>query len=97
MSDFLDVAAVARRLGVSVRLVTRWIDEGELRAIEGVGRGRGLRVAAAWLEAFIEARKPTPLSRSGTTRSPVVAKCAANEQPFSSVRDARAKLLGGGR
>jgi excisionase family DNA binding protein len=97
MSDLLCVAAVARRLGVSVRLVTRWIDEGELRAIEGVGRGRGLRVAPEWLDAFIEVRERVASVPAGPRHARGGVECDPSDERFASVRDARAKLLGGAR
>ncbi|HSV71048.1 MAG TPA: response regulator [Methylibium sp.] len=49
-------AAVARRLGVSVPTVQRWVDLGHLKAWKTVGGHR--RIDAASVASFIESRDP---------------------------------------
>lgn len=87
--QLLTVADVAHELGVSPRLVTKWIDAGSLRAIEGVGRGRGLRIERAWLDAFIAEREKRTRTSIPNPRSRATVLL-----PLRSVRDARAELLG---
>lgn len=49
-------AAVARRLGVSIPTVQRWVDLGHLKAWKTVGGHR--RIDAASVERFIQSREP---------------------------------------
>jgi excisionase family DNA binding protein len=58
--ELLTVAEAAKILRVTRRWVVAWIDRGELRAIEGIGRGRGLRIDRRWLDEFILARERLP-------------------------------------
>ncbi len=84
----LTLADVARELGVSRRLVTSWVDSGELRAVERIGRGRGIRIDRAWLDAFLRARERRPPAASA--RAPT----SSSDRPYRTVAEARADLLG---
>lgn len=52
-----DVAAVARRLGVSVKTVRRMVARGDLAAVRV---GRSLRIMDADLESYIAAQRSAP-------------------------------------
>jgi excisionase family DNA binding protein len=61
-------AAVARRLGVSIPTVQRWVDQGVLKAWKTVGGHR--RIDAASVERFIRSREgvdPLPAVAAATT------------------------------
>ena len=99
MGPLLTLQEVAAELKVSVRGVLGFISRGELRAIEGLGRGRGFRVRREWLEAFLRAREvavPSPAATPGIRLPP---PARAPQAPFRSVQDARAALglIRGGR
>lgn len=55
-TDLLDAEQIAAELGVNVKLVRRWMTDGDLRSVP-LGRRRVVR--RAWLEAFIDARAAT--------------------------------------
>jgi predicted site-specific integrase-resolvase len=55
-SDLLDAEQIGAELGVNVKLVRRWMTDGDLRSVP-LGRRRVVR--RAWLEAFIDARAAT--------------------------------------
>jgi excisionase family DNA binding protein len=92
----LTVRDVARDLGVSVKTVAGYIDRGELRAIQGIGRGLGYRIRREWLEDFLRDREvratgPADVTHrlpGGRERRPRTERPEA----FTSVRDARARL-----
>lgn len=62
-------AAVARRLGVSIPTVQRWVDQGHLRAWKTVGGHR--RIDAASIDAFIQSREPQDGYRGVIEADPV--------------------------
>jgi excisionase family DNA binding protein len=53
--EYLSPAEFARRLGVSVPTVRRWIDEGRLEAMRA---GRQVRISAAEIERLVRRRAP---------------------------------------
>jgi excisionase family DNA binding protein len=55
-------ATVARRLGVSIPTVQRWVDQGHLKAWKTVGGHR--RIDAASVDLFIQRREPQDLAGS---------------------------------
>jgi len=80
-SRWLTIREVALRLHVSRDTVERWINAGDLRAVNMGGRLRKKssrplwRISAESLEAFLETRfnrPPMPLPRSHKTRRPSV-------------------------
>ncbi|SIO07020.1 DNA binding domain-containing protein, excisionase family [Rhodovulum sp. ES.010] len=60
--DYKTVRDVAEQLKVSEATVRRWIRDGELRAID---IGKGWRVGANDLGAFLSAHETRPPERSG--------------------------------
>lgn len=55
--QLLTVAEVAAELQVTKKTVLSFIAAGELRAIQGLGRGLGYRIRREWLDAFLHARE----------------------------------------
>ncbi len=94
---FLSVPEVAAELGVSRRLVIGWIDAGKLAAIEGVGRGRGLRISRRALDEFIAARAVGRMRSAVRARERRSAVTRSSATGFTGVRDAIDELLGGRR
>lgn len=56
---YLTIRDVCRLLGVNERTVRRWIQGGELPAVE-LGQRAGYRIAASDFDRFIAARKKGP-------------------------------------
>jgi excisionase family DNA binding protein len=101
--ELLTIQDIARNLGVSTRTVVGYIRRGELRALEGVGRGHGYRVRREWVDAFLHSREldvPAPTTPSPRGTVPRERREAPTRPTtFTSVRDARAGLglVRGGR
>lgn len=73
-------AAVARRLGVSIPTVQRWVDQGYLKAWKTVGGHR--RIDAASVDAFIVSRDlPEGVRSSVETPSVVVSVLIVDDNP----------------
>lgn len=80
---------------MSVRTVLGYIDSGDLRALHGVGRGRGYRVRREWVEAFLRSREKIVASPSAPAHEPArrLAKAPRRaSESFGSIREARAAL-----
>jgi excisionase family DNA binding protein len=92
VAALLTVPEVAAELRVSVRTVLGFIASGDLRALHGVGRGRGYRVRREWVDAFLRSREKNVPSPSGPAhelpRGPAKAARHPTES-FTSTRDAR--------
>lgn len=102
MNALLTVPEVAAELRVSVRTVLGYIASGDLRALQGVGRGRGYRVRREWVDAFLRSREKIVTSPSGPSHALPRGPAKAGRHPteaFTSTRDARVALglVRGGR
>ena len=95
MAALLTVPEVAAELRVSVRTVLGYIVSGDLRALHGVGRGRGYRIRQEWVEAFLRSREKFVGSPSGPTLELPKGPAKAGRRPtesFTSAREARIAL-----
>lgn len=101
VGTLLTVKDVADELQVSPRTVLLLVDQGKLRAIEGVGRGRGLRFRREWVEAFLanQERRPSLPIDAGGGKAPRAARGRRPASTFTSPKEARAALglVRGGR
>jgi excisionase family DNA binding protein len=91
----LTVAEVASELRISVRTVLGYIAAGELRAVGGIGRGRGYRVRREWLDAFVRSREVAPAMVARGDNKPGRAERAARDSrkaTFTTAREARVAL-----
>lgn len=89
----LTVPEVAAELRVSVRTVLGYIASGELRAIHGIGRGRGYRIRREWVDAFLRAHEKTAFPTPHEQASASAAKRPISKSAtFGSAREARVAL-----
>jgi excisionase family DNA binding protein len=95
VAALLTVPEVAAELRVSVRTVLGYIASGDLRALHGVGRGRGYRIRREWVDAFLHSREkivvlPHSAPALELRRGP--ANGRHRSESFTSARDARIAL-----
>jgi excisionase family DNA binding protein len=98
--ELLTVPEVAAELRVSVRTVLAFIASGELRAVQGIGRGRGYRIRREWVDAFLRSHEKRALSGPDEQASARAPKRAISKTPtFTSAREARLAfgLIRGGK
>ena len=96
VAALLTLPDVANELGVSVKTVLGFIRRGDLKALQGIGRGLGYRTRREWVDEFLRGRQVAPATPYASSSAPARrARRAEKQQPsatFTSVRDARAQL-----